>query len=203
LLRGFVSGAAAVVAVLVAALASASVSYLPPIEKAPPFALVDQNARAVTSSDLNGSVVLLTFMYTHCTTVCPLVTERMAAVAKLLAHAGVLGKGVKLVSISFDPARDTPGWLATYSRSAGADARSWLFLTGPPSELARLLERYDFYVGKLPSGDFDHVSRVYLIDAGGTIRQIYSVSFLDPARVERDVASLIAERRQANRMRSR
>jgi protein SCO1 len=202
-LRRLAAGAALAVATLVAARAGASVSYLPLIEKAPPFALVDQNARAVNSSELDGSVVLLAFMYTHCTTVCPLVTDRMAAVAKRLARTGVLGKGARLVSISFDPARDTPGWLGTYSRSVGADPRSWLFLSGPPSQLAALVERYDFHVKQLPSGDFDHVSRVYLIDAGGTIRQIYSVSLLDPARVERDVASLIAERRQAKRMRSR
>ncbi len=173
--------------------------YLPIIEQAPGFALIDQQGHAVNSPGLKGSVVLLAFMYTHCTTVCPMVTERMESIAKRFGGgAGVLGNGLRMVSISFDPVRDTPAWLATYSRSVGADPRWWLFLTGSPQQVADVLDRYDFHVTRRPSGDFDHVSRVYLIDAAGSIRQIYSVSFLDPARVERDVNSLLAERRQAN-----
>lgn len=192
----------AVMVLLSAAAAGASASYLPVIEQAPAFTLVDPQGRTVTSSQLRGSVVLLAFMYTHCTTVCPMVTERMAAVARRLREARVLGKSVRLVSISFDPLRDTPGWLKTYSSSVDADPRCWLFLTGSREQLAGVLERYDFYVQRLSTGDFDHVSRVYLIDRSGSIRQIYSISFLDPQRIERDVDSLLAEQRQARRIRS-
>jgi cytochrome oxidase Cu insertion factor (SCO1/SenC/PrrC family) len=65
-----------------------------------------------------------------------------------------------------------------------------------------VLDGYDVHVTKLPDGDFEHVSRVYLIDASGNIRQIYAVSFLDPARVEGDINSLLAERRPAVEVRS-
>jgi protein SCO1/2 len=181
---------------------TANAGYLAVIEQAPAFALVDQAGHPAALSDLKGSVVVLAFMYTHCTTVCPLVTDRMQAIAKRLAGLGELGSKVKLVSISFDPARDTPAWLATYSRSVGADPRWWLFLTGSHDQIAQVLDRYDFHAEIRPNGDFNHVSRIYLIDPSGSIRQIYSVEFLDPTRVERDVTSLLAERRQANWVRS-
>jgi protein SCO1/2 len=182
--------------------ARASAGYLPIIERAPAFALVDQDGRAISSADLKGSVVLLAFMYTHCGSVCPMVTERMESLAKHLKSNGMLGDGIRFVSISFDPVRDTPGWLATYARSVGADPRWWLFLTGSKEQVTQVLDGYDFHVTRLADGDFDHVSRVYLIDASGNIRQIYSVSFLDPARVERDMNSLLGERRPALEVRS-
>jgi protein SCO1 len=168
-------------------------SYLPVIEPAPSFSLIDSGGRAVSSTQLRGSVLLLDFMYTHCTTVCPMVTERMAVLERRLRETGLLGHGATLVSISFDPARDTPDWLATYAKSVGADRKGWLFLTGSEKDVANLLERYDFHIRRTASGDFDHISRVYLIDPSGNIRNIYSVSFLDPLRVENDVNSLLAE----------
>jgi cytochrome oxidase Cu insertion factor (SCO1/SenC/PrrC family) len=103
----------------------------------------------------------------------------------------MLGRGVKLVSISFDPARDTPRWLKTYSEAVEVNSNSWMFLSGTPDETARLLKRYDFEAKREPTGEYDHVSRVYLIDAGGQIRQIYSLGFLDEGLVLRDVKSLI------------
>jgi protein SCO1/2 len=172
-------------------------SYLPVIEPAPRFALVDSEGHPATSAELDGQVVILAFMYTHCTTVCPMVTERMAAIAKRVGRAAPFG-AVRLVSISFDPARDTPAWLKTYSESIGADPRRWMFLSGSPEQLASVMKDYDFHVERKPTGDFDHVSRVYLIDTAARVRNIYSASFLDPPAVERDVNSLLAERRQSH-----
>jgi protein SCO1 len=179
----------------VAAVARASTSYLPTIETAPAFTLVDTEGRAFDSSRLAGSVVLLTFVYTHCTTVCPATTAKMAAIAKLLKRERALGDGARLVSISFDSERDSPRWLKTYGESVGADERGWLFLTGTRDQLASLLGRYNFHVERTRTGDFDHPSRAYLIDASGRIRQIYSVSLLDPQRVARDIDSLLGEQK--------
>lgn len=173
--------------------ASAAQSYLPVIEPAPAFTLVSSEGEAVKSTAFNGRITLLTFIYTHCASVCPMVTERMGRVADSLKSAGLLGSPAQLVSISFDPKRDTPGWLSTYSRSLGADPRSWEFLTGTPEQLATLLRNYDFYARQQPNGDFDHVSRAYLIDAHARVRQIYSLEFLDVGAVLRDIESLIAE----------
>jgi hypothetical protein len=67
-----------------------------------------------------------------------------------------------------------------------------MFLSGTPEQTATLLKQYDFAAIAEPTGDYEHVSRIYLIDSRGRIRQIYSVSFLDAGLVVRDVKSLIA-----------
>lgn len=182
------------IASLVAAGAGSAIatdSYLPVIEVAPSFSLTNVDGSRVTAEHLRGSVLLLTFMYTHCSGTCPLVTERVKKIADRLQDQHVLGKNVKLVSISFDPARDTPRWLKTYSEAVGVNSKSWMFLSGTPEETALLLKRYDFEAKREPTGDYDHVSRVYLIDAAGRIRQIYSLGFLDEELILRDVKSLI------------
>ena len=168
-------------------------SYLPVIEVAPSFALTNVDGSRVTAARLRGSVLLLTFMYTHCSGACPLVTERIKKLADRLQDEHVLGQNVKLVSISFDPARDTPRWLKTYSEAVGVNSNTWMFLSGTPDETALLLKRYDFEARRQPTGDYDHVSRVYLIDTAGRIRQIYSLPFLDEGLVLQDVKSLIPD----------
>ncbi len=186
-------------AVLLVALAAAPSavrampSYLPVIEQAPAFNLIDTDRRPVSSRVLDGKVTLLAFMYTHCASVCPLVTERMAVIAQRLKQAGLLGTQAELVSITFDPKRDTPGWLAKYAKSHGAESPSWRFLSGSQSQIDALLRSYDFHVARGRTGDFDHVSRIYLIDSAGRIRQIYSLGFLDAETVLRDVGSLLDE----------
>ena len=178
---------------LSAGLAAAAPSYLPVIESAPSFSLVDSRGKYVTSAELRGKVLLLSFIYTHCITECPMVTSRLGQIANRLKGSGLLGTRAHLVSISFDPTRDTPSWLATYAESVGADGAWWLFLTGTPPEIAALLKRYDFYCQQRRTGDFDHVSRVYLIDQAGRIRQIYSTGFLNAEIVVRDIKSLVEE----------
>lgn len=174
-------------------LAGAVPSYLPVIEPASSFSLVDISGKAVTSAELRGKVVLLSFIYTHCTTECPMVTSRFGKIADRLKWAGLLGGSALLVSVSFDPQRDTPRWLATYAQSIGADPTAWLFLTGDARQIAGLLESYRFYARRERTGDFDHVSRVYLIDQAGRIRQIYSTGFLNAEVVVHDIMSLIDE----------
>jgi protein SCO1/2 len=184
--------ALAVSMIAISPVAIAAESYLPVIEEAPQFSLTNVNGAKVRSAQLRGSVIVLTFMYTHCSSLCPLVTEKMKKIADRLGTEGLLGHGARLVSISFDPARDTPRWLKTYSESAEVDPSRWMFLSGTPDQTATLLKQYDFAAIPEPTGDYEHVSRIYLIDSGGRIRQIYSMSFLDAGLVVRDVKSLIA-----------
>src|SRR5271165_3623136 len=161
------------IAIAISPVAIAAESYLPIIEQAPHFLLTNVNGAEVGSAQLRGSVIVLTFMYTHCSSLCPLVTEEMKKIADRLGTEGLLGHGARLVSISFDPARDTPRWLKTYSEAAGVDPSTWMFLSGTPEQTAALLKQYDFAAKPGPTGDYEHVSRIYLIDSDGRVRQIY------------------------------
>src|SRR5439155_1514142 len=108
---------------------------LPVLGAVPSFTLVERSGRAVSAADLAGHVWVADFVFTHCPTFCPLLTERMAGLQKALAPAA---DPVRLVSFSVDPVHDTPEVLLDYARRAGA-GDGWLFVTGPRKALAALL----------------------------------------------------------------
>ena len=110
-----------------------------PIGPAPSFALIDQLGRPVSDADLRGKVVVADFIYTTCTDICPAITAQMAALRTRLAEEGLLGDDVQLVSISVDPARDTPEVMRAYSALFGADPATWRFLTGDEATIRRVV----------------------------------------------------------------
>jgi protein SCO1/2 len=115
-----------------------------PIERlwvAPAFALVDQQGRPFGSADPAGRAAVLSFVYTHCTDTCPLLTATMAQVQERLRAEGLLGSKVQLVSVTVDPRRDTPAVLAEYAGRFRADPDAWRFLSGEPAAI------YDVLVG--------------------------------------------------------
>src|SRR5439155_1128267 len=89
--------------------------HISPLAKG--LTLVERSGRAVSAADLAGHVWVADFVFTHCPTFCPLLTERMAGLQKALVPAA---DPVRLVSFSVDPAHDTPEVLEDYARRAGA-----------------------------------------------------------------------------------
>ena len=100
----------------------------------PDFALTERSGRTITRADLLGRVWLVTFVYTQCTETCPL---QSAQVARLQAEFAS-EKGLRFVSISVDPERDTPAVLARYAERYAADPGRWWFLTGDKRAIYRL-----------------------------------------------------------------
>jgi protein SCO1/2 len=96
------------------------------------FTLVDQFNQTVTLSELWGSPVVITFSYTYCPDVCPLIHVVLnAAIPKLSGYA--------VLDVSLDPERDTPQRLYAYSVG---NRYNWTFLTGPPDVLERVWRSY-------------------------------------------------------------
>lgn len=95
------------------------------------IALVDQDGATVSLREaVAGNVpVLVNFIFTSCTTICPVMS---AGFAKLDAQLGASRQAVRLVSISIDPEVDSPSRLREYAASVGA-GKSWRFLTGTPA----------------------------------------------------------------------
>ncbi|HEV7665020.1 MAG TPA: SCO family protein, partial [Chloroflexota bacterium] len=98
--------------------------------RTPDFTLMDQSGAAVSSSSLAGRVVLLDFVYTHCSDACPLLSATFQQAQRKLADEKLLGTRVMLVSLSVDPQHDTPPVLAEYGQQFKADATGWKFLSG-------------------------------------------------------------------------
>lgn len=94
----------------------------------PTFTFTDQDGRPYGSEDLRGKVWMAGFIFTRCPTICPRVSDTMAAIQK---RARGLATDFHLVSISVDPGFDSPEVLAAYARRYRASPRVWKFLTGP------------------------------------------------------------------------
>lgn len=175
-------------------LAQTSPSRLPVIEPAPEFALTDHNGKPLAFKDFKGQVFLLSFIFTTCNGTCPATTHRMARVQEELQKRDLFKQGVRLVSISLDPARDTPEVLRGYMRLYDLDGKTWSFLTGPRADVAKVHAAWGMWAKPAANGQLDHPSRVYLVDRQGRIREIYNLEFLRVPWVIEDIELLLKEK---------
>ena len=161
---------------------------LPVIGPAPAFTLTSQDGAAVSLASFRGKVVALTFIYTECPDICPLLTQKMAQVQDELGAD--FGKKIAFVSITLDPAHDTPEVLKDYAQFWGAKPEGWMFLTGEPEALRDVTRRYGVFFLKKEDGSVEHSQLTTLVDADGQIRVQYLGARFDPEEFRRDLMSL-------------
>ncbi|PYM51531.1 MAG: SCO family protein [Candidatus Rokuibacteriota bacterium] len=151
-------------------------------------------------------ITLLGFIYTTCSDPggCPLAYRVFDAMKQAIETTPALHDRVRFVTLSLDPARDTPAIMRQYAGSRPSDTSGglrWYFLTtGSAHELMPLVEgfgqdiRYtiDRSNGK-PRWELSHVLKLFLIDAAGFIREIYTSAFLHPRTVLNDIETLLIE----------
>ena len=102
---------------------------LPVIGPTPPFALTSQDSKPMSLGDMRGKVVAVTFIYTGCPDICPLLTQKMVDVQDALG--ALFGAKIAFVSISLDPEHDPPEVLKDFAQFWGVKPERWSFLTGP------------------------------------------------------------------------
>ncbi len=156
-----------------------------PADCLPPITLVDQHGRNVDLASLKGRPVLIDFIYTSCPGPCPLMTARMVSVAKLVGPK--LGKQVTFVSITIDPERDHPSQLERYAVARGADHPGWLFLTGTPAQIDRVLALFDLTSDRNPDGTVNHAVASFLLGPDGHQVRQYQPLEVKPATVAADI----------------
>jgi len=164
---------------------------LPVIGAAPDFALTSQDGAVVTLESLRGKVVAVSFIYTWCPDVCPMLTDKMARVQDELGPA--FGTEVAFVSITVDPERDTPEALKEYADAFDADFAGWSFLTGPPAAILDVAHRYGVAVANAADGGVDHTLLTTLIDRRGAMRVQYLGYRFDEEEFRHDLLSLVSE----------
>jgi protein SCO1/2 len=163
-------------------------SRLAVIKAAPDFALQTQDGQTLRRSDLQGKVLLVSFIFTTCNGSCPATTHRMSDVQQELKKRGLDKDGsVHLLSISLDPAHDTPEALRGYMRLYNLSSAGWSFLTGAPEQVAKTITAWGMWVRPAANGQLDHPSRIFLVDQAGRIREIYNLNFFKPSWVAEDV----------------
>jgi protein SCO1/2 len=202
--RGWLLFALLLCAIPVAALLlrgpAAPARELPRLGEVPDFSLTTQDGKPYAFRDARGKVVVVDFIFTRCTEVCPRLTAEMRALQKRLVEAGLRDQ-TRLLSISVDPERDTPEALRAFAARFGADLSTWDFVTGPARTVEDAVVRgfkqaMDRVALDAGAGGLDadrvtviHGSRFVLVDKAGTIRGFY-----DSARPE-EIARLVEDAR--------
>jgi protein SCO1/2 len=177
------------------------------IMRAPDGAVLDSDGSVHRFAEFStGKVTVFSFIYTYCTDPkgCPLAYATLHELKQAIERDPALRDRVRFVSMSFDPQYDTPQAMRSYG---GADARDqrglrWHFLTtSSGKQLAPLLDGFGQDVSlareqapnqRVPT--LSHMLKVYLIDAGGSVREIYTTSFLHPTVLLNDIKTLLIER---------
>ncbi|MCC6469778.1 MAG: SCO family protein [Alphaproteobacteria bacterium] len=176
---------------------------LPPIQPAPAGPVIDaKGRRGELATFVTGKVTLLSLFYAQCADPlgCPLAFDTMAGLRDRLLRKQGLRDRVRLVSLSFDPAHDTPALLDAFGDHFAATKIQWSFLTGAsPLAIAPILDGFGQDIAVESDGDdaspriINHVLKLFLIDPRGMVREIYTTAFLLPEVVYNDIMTLLIE----------
>ncbi len=176
---------------------------LPRMGLGPGFGLVDQQGARLTNEDLRGRIVLYNFTYTNCAAPCPQTTERMAEVRALLATMDTRNIPVELVTISFDPERDTAAQLQAFAARYGAGPQQatgatslapWHFVTGEALPLKYVIGGgFGSYYQANKDGSFTFDPTFVMVDGAGIIRAKYRNAMPDLAILQRDIELIAKE----------
>lgn len=134
----------------------------------PDFTLIDQTRHSVTLSSFRGQVVALNFIYTTCALpqFCFRIANHFGVIQRRFST--LMGKGLVLLTVTFDPARDSPEQLAEYAKRWHPDPSTWHFLTGEVREVTRVCNLFGVQAYR-DDGLFNHSSRTAVIDRQGKL----------------------------------
>ncbi|MFM6975676.1 MAG: SCO family protein [Sphingobacteriaceae bacterium] len=157
------------------------------------FKLSNQNNQEFTFPADSHRITVVNFFFTRCQTFCPAMNKQMQRLAKAYGQ----NKLMQFVSISVDPAYDTPEVLSAYAGSLGANAAKWNFLTGR-KELIYDLAKKDFLVDAMADPNdpknFIHSPMLILLDPQKRIRGYYnSLSKEEVDKLSDEIKVLITE----------
>lgn len=152
----------------------------------PDVLLVDADARPVRLRELLASddPVMLNFVFTTCSTICPIMVRVFADVPSRLGPAA---RNLRMISISIDPENDTPAKLKSYARTVGADSK-WHFLTGRVEDINTVQRAFGTY-----SGDKMSHEALTLLRQGRSKSWVRIDGFATPDDLVREYRKLVAD----------
>jgi cytochrome oxidase Cu insertion factor (SCO1/SenC/PrrC family) len=166
--------------------------------------LLDERGKPLKLSAVTtGKITLLTFFYTYCVDPlgCPFLHETLTQLSTRIVAEPALARNVRFVGISCDPTNDTPDVLGKFATSFQRERPfEWRFLTTPAvPALLPVLNDFGQDVSVemddkgRPSRTLHHMLKAFLLDAHGTVREIYTVAFLQPEVMLNDIRTLHLE----------
>lgn len=165
-----------------------------PGDKIPDFVLVNQDGKRIHLSSFRGHPLAITFIYTRCPfpDFCPLVSQNFAKIYADTKSNPALGAKLRLLTISFDTAFDTPKVLRDYAatfekETGGPPFARWEFAVIPPKELKTVTDYFDMFFSGQP-GQFVHSMSTTVITPQGTVYKWYGDNDWQPADLIADLA---------------
>ena len=162
------------------------------------FKLIDQNNDVISFPDFaRGKIIVINYIYTNCPDICPLGTNNMRLIQERIKKEHI--KNVQFVSLSFDPAFDTPEVLTKFALIRNLDLSNWSFLTGEKNIIDTITKKAGVMAVLNDSTIFKdgrkiyyyvHTDRIQLIDAEGKARKNYKGSAVNIDEIISDIKKL-------------
>jgi protein SCO1/2 len=161
---------------------------LTPLQLAPAFTLHDDAGHSVSLVSQRGHYVIVTFLYTHCRDVCPIIAGNLNSALKTPTAKAA---GLTVLAVSVDPKGDTPAAVRTYIKERGLVSR-FHYLIGTQAQLAPVWK--GFYIGVEPGANdvVGHNSAEFLIDPTGHERLLYGKD-VQPGWIVSDLKTLMGK----------
>ncbi len=162
-------------------------------ETAPEIPMVNQAGQPVTFAKFRGKALLLTFVDSQCKEDCPIITARFQKVNDLLEHEGKAYAASQLLTVSIDPANDTPPVLRKYGlKYLDGNAQGfahWSFVVPTAANLKKLATAFGVIYQPSKDGDIEHTMVTALVGPDGTVQQMWNGDDWDPKQVAQAVES--------------
>jgi protein SCO1/2 len=141
------------------------------------YEFTNELGQAVSLNDFHGQALGITFFYTRCPLpdYCPRLSKNFEEASQRLAAMTNAPSDWHFISITFDPAHDTPAMLKAYGESYHYDPKHWSFLTGPPDKIAELAKAcgVEYTPG---AGAITHNFRTLIVDAAGHLQMVFPMT---------------------------
>jgi protein SCO1/2 len=173
---------------------AAFVTPLSPGATVPDTELVDQQGRKFSLREWRGHAFAITFIYLRCPLpqFCPLLDRRFAEVQKTISSSPGLDSRARLLSVSFDPAADTPAQLRAHAARLGADPRIWQFATAAREVIDRFAAEFGVNVVRETDRTITHNMRALVVDPAGRVVSVHEGSEWTARQIAEDLERALA-----------
>ena len=157
-------------------------------DKMPPFTLTNQNGERISLDTFHGNSLVLTFVFTRCPVpnFCPRMSNNFGELQETIKSSTGTLANARLLSVTLDPAYDTPKILSDYAAFHHADSKIWSFATGDEKEIDSLTRAFSVY-RQNEGGTISHGLATALINKEGRIDKIWRGNAWTPAEIIKEI----------------
>lgn len=150
----------------------------------PDYVLTDENGQPLSLAQLRGRPLVVSLVFTSCSTVCPITTERLRE-AVLEARRTLGHDKFAVLTFGFDAGRDRPAQLTGFANTHRLKGIGDWYLASADAETTQALLKDLGFSWREAAGGFDHVTQTTILDGEGRIyRQVYGETFPLPVFME-------------------